>query len=107
MNRLLTLISVFGYVSLVTCGVYEGARDKDGTKLMLVFMWLVTYITYILWKRRAIETSAEWMKSVTRYNQQLRKIRLATPPESAPGANLVDHDDGGKTEAESTKNIEG
>jgi len=97
MNRLLALIPVLSAVWLGTCGVYEGVRDSDGTKLTLVFMWLATYVLYLVWKRRAIETQVEVIKLLLK----------SAPAPPAPGVDLVDYedstDDCAKGAAEHTK----
>lgn len=50
----MTIVASISVASLATCGIVEGIKEDDGTKILLTCMWLVTIAQYLVWKRRAL-----------------------------------------------------
>ena len=55
---LVTIVSSISVATLATCGIVEGIKEDDGTKVAVTIMWLATIAQYLIWKRRALIDSA-------------------------------------------------
>lgn len=56
MRYLELILPAIAFLLLLITAAIEAVRDRDVTKLALIFSWISTTWLYFMWKKRAINT---------------------------------------------------